>query len=246
MNAVPQSLNTFSNFFFRHLDDFSLSFIISTINWFWTILMRKSPKELTLDFHTHRKATNIKRHVVIQWLNLNALSRIVSFLRPTQPQFIHSCTSNYLHTKWVYIYQQYLILQIMLWNKVSEMHLLLCSRAVVLPVVISCASYCNALFSKQSSLIPVCDLFTLLLKSVHLKVLHCLIYHQLALPLGNRTFMLQLLTLIFIQEADGTSSKHTAWISKYFLLNCLHTWKEQHKVFNVPSLIMFPYFFWDA
>lgn len=190
MNAVPQSLNTFSNFFFRHLDDFSLSFIISTINWVWTTLTRKSPKELTLNFHTHRKATNIKRRVAIQWLNLNALSRIVSLLRPTQPQFIHSRTSNYLHPKWVYMYQQYFILQIMLWNKAPEMHLLLCSCVVVLPAVISYPSYCNTLFSQQSSLIPVCDLFNPLLKCVHLKALHCLICHQHALALGNRMFML--------------------------------------------------------
>lgn len=45
---------------------------------------------LLLNFHTHRKATNMKRHIVIQRLNLNARSRILYFLMPTPSQCIHS------------------------------------------------------------------------------------------------------------------------------------------------------------
>lgn len=47
--------------------------------------------------------------------------------------------------------------------------------------------------------------------------------------------MLQLLTLIFVQKVNATSGKNTIF-NLHFLLDCLHTWKEQVKSLQYPLI----------
>lgn len=88
--------------------------------------------------------------------------------------------------------------------------------------------------------------FTPFLESVHWEVLHSLNHHHLPPAWGNKTPYSSYWLSSSSKKVGTTSNKHTKWISKYFLLDCLHTWKKQQKVFNVHSLITSTLIFQDG